>query len=83
MMKIIKRSAMALARAADGNPTITTVVTMLFFVGFSILEGQIELLIWGERFLHWLDPFFIVGFMAYAAYSVYACAVFNSAKQRV
>ncbi|MFK7161895.1 hypothetical protein V6U78_12715 [Marinospirillum sp. MEB164] len=83
MMRTIEKSAMTLARAADGNPIITTVVTILFFLGFNILEGQIELLIWGERFPHWLDPIFIVGFMAYAAYSVYACAVFNSAKQRV
>jgi succinate dehydrogenase/fumarate reductase cytochrome b subunit len=69
---------MTLAKSANGNPVITTVVIILFYLFFNILEAIIEKLIFGERFEHWLDPIFVAGFIAYAAYAVMTCAVFNS-----
>jgi hypothetical protein len=77
-MHMIYNSAMALARASKGNPVISTATVMLFYVMFNILEAGIEKLIFGERFEHWLDPAFQLAFMAYAAFSVYACAIHNS-----
>ena len=81
MFQVIDKSAMTLSRSANGNPVITTVVVALFFLGFNMIEAQIETLIWGERFEHWLDPIFGAAFIAYAAYAVYACAVFNSTQR--
>lgn len=78
LLAMIEQSSMTLAAATKGNPVLTTITIMLFYVLFTILESGVEKLIFGERFEHWLDPFFIVCFIAYAAYSVWACAVFNS-----
>ena len=80
-MNVIRNSARVVAGAANGNPVITTIVSMLFFFAFTCLEAQIEELIWGARFHHWMDPVFASVFIAYAAYSVYACALFNSGER--
>lgn len=77
-MTYIYTSAMALASASKGNPVISTVTVMLFYLMFNILEAGIETLLFGDRFEHWLDPAFQLMFMAYAAFSVYACAAHNS-----
>ena len=81
-MDYIIRMTAALAKASNGNPVISTVTIMLFYVFFSLLEGMIETLIFGERFEHWLDPFFIMAFIAYSAYAVWMCAVYNSATDK-
>jgi hypothetical protein len=72
---------MVLARASDGNPILTTATVILFMLLFNVLEANVEKLIFGERFEHWLDPIFISAAIAYSAYAVYACAVFNSNKK--
>ena len=77
-MHQIYNSARTLARASNGNPVISTATVMLFFLMFNSLEAGIEELIFGERFHHWLDPVFQLLFMAYAAFSVFACAIHNS-----
>jgi hypothetical protein len=79
-MELIRESAMTLAASADGNPVIATLVVMLFALMFGLVEATVEELVWGERFEHWLDPIFMCAFIAYAAYAVWACAVFNTAK---
>lgn len=80
-MNTLQKATMTLARACSGNPVYTTVTIMLFYVLFNIFEGTVERLIFGERFVHILDPLFICGFIAYAAYAVFMCAVFNSGKR--
>lgn len=80
-MKHIRESAMVLARASNGNPVTSTAVVILFWFMFSIIEAGIERMIFGERFEHWFDVIFAGVFMAYAAYAVIACAVFNSTKE--
>jgi hypothetical protein len=77
----IQRITYRLAQACDGSPVSTTVVVMLFYVMFNVLEATIETLIFGERFEHFLDPIFILAFIGYSAYAVYWCAVFNSNKK--
>ncbi len=77
-MKYIKMSAKYLAQSAEGNPIITTCVVFLFYLLFSLFEAAVEVLVFGERFEHWLDPLFVGCFIAYSAYAVYACAVYNS-----
>ena len=77
-MNMIYNSGMALAKASKGNPVLSTATVMLFYLMFNILEAGIETLAFGQRFEHLLDPVFQLGFIAYAAFSVYACAVHNS-----
>lgn len=68
------KSLKILAKAADYNPFVSTLVVMLFYIGFNTFEALIEKLVFGERFEHWLDPIFCLGFIAYAAAAVYQCA---------
>ena len=75
---VVYSSAMALAKAANGNPVLSTATVMLFYVMFSVFEAGMERLLFGGRFEHWLDPAFQLAFIGYAAFSVYACAVHNS-----
>lgn len=77
-MNAIHESAMTIARAAQGNPVLATFVVIMFALGIQVLEATVEQLVWGERFEHWLDVVVISGSIAYAAYVVYACALFNS-----
>lgn len=79
-MDRLKLATLGLAKSADGNPVLTTATIMLFYVMFNIFEGQIERLIFGERFEHWLDPFFVFCFIAYSAYAVWCCAILNALK---
>ena len=67
-----------LARASNGNPVLSTATIMLFYVMFNLVEASIEMLIFGERFVHYLDPIFALIFMGYAAYTVCICAAINS-----
>lgn len=77
-MNILESSGKMLAASANGNPVISVLVVILFYIMFSTVEASVEKLIFGERFEHWLDLFFQIAFMGYAGYSVVACAVFNS-----
>ncbi|MFA6903369.1 MAG: hypothetical protein WC236_09825 [Gallionellaceae bacterium] len=80
-MNKIQTGTFRLAQAADGNPVTTTLVVMLFFIAFNVVESGIERLIFGNRFEHFLDPIFALVFMGYAAYAVFYCAIFNSTKR--
>lgn len=80
-MNQLEKFTLALARASNGNPVISTATVMLFFVMFNMLEAGVEKLIFGERFEHWLDPVFMLAFIAYSAYAVWWCAVFNGSKE--
>ena len=77
-MLYINNSVMTLAESCKGNPVLSTVVVIMFFLMFDVVLTGIEKLIFGERFEHWIDPIIGVLFIAYAAYGVWACAVFNS-----
>ncbi len=79
-MNQLKKITLVLVKASNGNPVISTATVMLFFVMFNILEAGIEKLLFGERFEHWLDPFFMLAFITYSAYAVLGCAVFNGSK---
>lgn len=78
MREVIERSALTLAGASGGSPVTATVVVLLFYLFFNLLEATLEKLIFGDRVEHWLDPIFIAAFIAYAAYAVYACALHNA-----
>lgn len=71
-----------LAQACEGNPVMSTILVMLFYLMFGMVEATVETLIWGNRFVHFMDdPVFSLMFMAYAAYAVWWCAVLNSSKK--
>jgi hypothetical protein len=79
-MNKIQQATYRLAQACDGSPVAATVVVMLFFVMFNFVEAGVEIALFGKRFEHALDGAFALVFMAYAAYAVYWCAVFNGEK---
>lgn len=81
-MNKIQQATYRLAQACEGSPISSTVVVMLFFLMFNMVEANIEKLIFGERFEHFLDPIFALAFIGYSAYAVYWCAVFNSTKNK-
>ena len=80
-MNKLQQATFALAKASKGNPVISTATILLFFVMFNLLEAGIERLVFGERFEHWLDPFFIMAFISYSAYAVWWCAIFNGSEE--
>lgn len=80
-MNKLQKITYTLAKASNGNPVLSTATVILFYMMFSTFEAGIEKLIFGERFDHWLDPVFQLSFIAYAAYAVWWCAVFNSSKE--
>ena len=80
-MNKFQAATFRLAQACDGSPVSSTIVVMLFFIGFNRFEMSIETMIAGKPFHHFLDPVFALAFMAYAAYAVYYCAIFNSTKR--
>jgi hypothetical protein len=73
----IKRSALIVAKASKGNPLMATATVMLFYIMFNTLEAVVEVLIYGNRFEHWFDVVFGIAFIAYAAYVVYWCGIYN------
>lgn len=79
-MNKIQQATFKLAQACEGSPISTTVVVMLFYAMFSVFEATVETVIFGNRFVHFLDLFFQLAFIGYSAYAVYGCAVFNSTK---
>lgn len=79
---MISKSAATLAKACSGNPVLSTVVIMLFYVMLNLCMASIETLLFGNRFPHWGDVVFQAAAIAYAAYCVYACAAFNSESRR-
>lgn len=79
-MNKIQLATYRFAQACDGSPVTSTVVVMLFFIMFNFFEAGVEVALFGKRFEHALDAVFALAFIAYAAYAVYWCAVFNSTK---
>lgn len=76
-MNKLKHSSLILAKASKGNPALATVTVILFYVMFNTLESVIEFLLFGKRFEHWVDVLFGIIFIAYSAYCVYWCAIYN------
>lgn len=81
-MNLIVKSGFRLAQASKGNPIVSTGVICMFYLMLNLALAQIEKLIWGERFEHWLDLIFICVCIGYAAYCVGCCAVLNAAERR-
>ena len=77
-MNKFEKGTMVLVRASSGNPVLSTATILLFYVMFNLVLAGVEILIFGERFEHWLDPIFAMLFMAYSAYAVLWCAIFNT-----
>ena len=77
-MNIIEKSATILAIASEGNPIISTIVVVLFTIAINELFIAVETLMTGSRFYHVGDVVLLVLAIAYASYTVYQCAVYNS-----
>ena len=81
-MRFLNKMTLALAKASGGNPVLSVATVILFFVMFNTLEAGVETLLFGEQFQHWLDVVFQVIFIAYAAYSVWWCALLNESREK-
>lgn len=66
-----------LIKACNLNPLLSTLTICLFYIMFDLVLASIEIIIFGERFVHVLDVVFQLMFIFYAAYSVYICAYFK------
>lgn len=77
-MNLIHQSAMTIAAASKGNPVTATLTVILFVLGLQFISMTLEKLVWGGPFEHWLDVVMLAASVAYAAYVVYACAIYNS-----
>lgn len=74
MIDMIVNASNVVARAAGGNPVLSTLTILIFYLAFNMLEAMVEKLIFGERFEHWLDPLFILVFIGFAAMTVWSCS---------
>ena len=74
----ITEATLWLAISCDKNPILTTIMIFLAMLAFTMVEGTVETLIFGDRFEHWLDPLFMCVFIAWAAYATYICAVLKA-----
>lgn len=77
MIKHVHQSAVRIVMATKADPVPGVAVVLLFFLLFNLFEATVEAAIWGEPFAHWLDPFFAMAFMIYAAYITYLCSEVN------
>ncbi|WP_348720356.1 hypothetical protein [uncultured Alcanivorax sp.] len=82
-MNPLTKSAYVIAAASKWNPIIAIIVVFLFFLAFNQLEATVELLLFGKRFEHWLDPLFMLAWMAYAGAAVWYCAAHNCKREAV
>ena len=81
MKKLIYRSAKYLCASAKYNPIMALALTWMFYLLFTLAEAQVETLIWGDRFEHWLDPVFFVLLALYQFAVIEVCAIINETKK--
>ena len=81
-MNFIFKSVTILVKAADGSPIVTTVVIFFFYLFFNLIEANIEELVFGKPFVHWLDPIFVGLTIIYSMLAVYECAMFKYGNRR-
>ena len=72
-MKLTK----ALVIACKNDPLRTSGLLFIFYTVFNFLEGMLEELIFGERFLHAFDPIFLLSFMGWGIICVWCCYINN------
>lgn len=80
-MQKIRNATIRLVQACEGSPISTTIVVIIFFMMVTVLEATFEKLVFGYRFEHFVDVIIQIAFIAYAAYAVYWCAIFNMERQ--
>lgn len=76
----LQTSAYRLAQASEGNPIVSTVVVIIFYLMANVVEFAIEKVFFGGPFVHFFDVILAICAIAYGAYSVYWCAAYNSLK---
>jgi hypothetical protein len=81
LKKLIYRSARYLSASAKYNPVMALSLTWMSYLLFTIAEAQVETLIWGDRFEHWLDPVFLVLLALYQLAVIEVCAIMNETKK--
>jgi hypothetical protein len=75
----VRKLTKALVIACKNDPLRTSGLLFIFYTVFTFLEGMLEELIFGERFLHALDPIFLLLFMGLGIMCVWGCYINNKA----
>lgn len=66
-----------ITRATKGDTIISSLLLAFIFLAIQFLESTIEKLIWGEAFIHWLDPILIILMMIYWFAVICSCAIYH------
>ena len=80
-MNKLQTATLRLAQACDGNPVNTTLTVILFCFLINVLFYVIEKLFFGGPFVHVFDLILTVAAIAYSAYAVWWCAIYNTQKR--
>ena len=80
-MNKLQTVTLRLAQASDGSPVNTTLTVILFYFLINVLFYVIEKLFFGGPFVHVLDLILAVIAIAYSAYAVWWCAIYNTQKR--
>lgn len=82
-MNYLAGSGIILAASVEGSAIKAVLLVILYWAMFNVVESSIEKLIFGERFIHFLDPVFACMFIAYSGYAVWHCALYNNGSNGV
>ena len=77
-MEMFSTLAHALVNASQGKVLTVLFVIVIVYIVVDKIEVMVERLIWGERFEHLLDPIILMALFAFAYYSVYLCALYQT-----
>jgi hypothetical protein len=80
-MNKLQTATLRLAQASDGNPATTTLTVILFCFVINMLFYIIAKLFFGGSFVHIFDLILMVAAIAYSAYAVWWCAIYNTQKR--
>lgn len=81
MIKCLIRHALRIAETVNGSYLLATIIVHWYFVLFQLFESGVEHLIFGERFQHELDWFFLAAYFAYLILVLYTCHFYNKFKK--
>lgn len=75
MNKTLVKTASYLCAACDYEMIRICVVMMFVFLGVNLIQGRVEILIFGEAIPTWIDPVIVLAIMSYTALCAYICAI--------
>lgn len=81
-MKLLRFIAHSIVVASKGNPTIAGLACIILFFLFNLAEGAIEIMVFGERFVHWFDVLWISLHIIFLIWVFNLCAQYQLQEKR-